>query len=292
MKFPRARRRRTVTSLALVGMLAPTGVLAATQASGDTGGRLPAASTALMGKPKPGPKPTVVLVHGAWADSSGWAKVARGLRAEGYQVLAPPNPLRGLREDAEYLAAFLRDRTTGPVVLVGHSYGGAVITNAAASDDDVEALVYLNAFVPDEGDSVLGLLDPDHELDPAALFDFVKYPGAPDGDQDLYLKQSAFPDAVANGIPARTAAVMAAAQRPVTLGALTDESGVPAWKSLPSFYLLGTEDHIVPPSLQSAMAKNAQARITKVRAGHLPMITDPHAVESLIVRAGRSTPIG
>ncbi|MCW8103569.1 alpha/beta fold hydrolase [Streptomyces tauricus] len=288
----RVRRLRTVTFLALVGMLAPAGVLAAPQASGDTGGRQSATRTgpASVGKPKPGPKPTVVLVHGAWADSSGWAKVARGLRADGYQVLAPPNPLRGLRQDAHYLSAFLRDRTTGPVVLVGHSYAGAVITNAATSDKDVKALVYVNAFVPDEGDSVLGLLDPNHELDPASLFDFMHYPDAPDGDQDLYLKQSAFPDTVANGIPAPTAAVMAATQRPVTYSALTDRSDTPAWKTLPSFYLLGTQDHIVPPSLQNTMAHNAHAHITTVKAGHLPMITNPHAVESLIIEADRSTP--
>ncbi|SNT45592.1 Pimeloyl-ACP methyl ester carboxylesterase [Streptosporangium subroseum] len=287
MKIFRARRLHAVSVLTLIGMLPLTGV-SATQVIGNAGGRQSVTSTAPSGESEP--KPTVVLVHGAWADSSGWAKVTSDLQAQGYQVLAPPTPLRGLREDSEYLAAFLRDRTTGPVVLVGHSYGGAVITNAARSDKDVEALVYINAFVPDAGDSILGLLDPNHELDPADLFDFVQYPGAPDGDYDLYLKQSAFPDAIANGIPARAAAAMAVAQRPVTLSALTAESGAPAWKSLPSFYLLGTQDHIVPVALQSAMAKNAGAKITRVKAGHLPMITNPHAVEALIVEADRSTP--
>ncbi|MFE3032353.1 alpha/beta fold hydrolase [Streptomyces canus] len=287
MKAFRARRLRTASLLSLIGTLALTG-LSAPQAVGNAGGQPLATSTARSTVSKP--KPTVVLVHGAWADSSGWAKVTRELQTKGYQVLAPPNPLRGLREDSEYLAAFLRDRTTGPVVLVGHSYGGAVITNAARSDKDVEALVYINAFVPDEGDSVLGMLDPKHEVNPADLFDFAQYPGAPAGDYDLYLKQSVFPDAIANGIPERDAAAMAATQRPVTLSALTDESGVPAWKSLPSFYLLGTQDHIVPPALQSTMAKNAGAKITEVKAGHLPMVTNPHAVEALIVKADRSTP--
>ncbi|MDP9840990.1 alpha/beta fold hydrolase [Streptosporangium lutulentum] len=287
MKIFRARRLHAVSVLTLIGMLPLTGV-SATQVIGNAGGRQSVTSTAPSSESEP--KPTVVLVHGAWADSSGWAKVTSDLQAQGYQVLAPPTPLRGLREDSEYLAAFLRDRTTGPVVLVGHSYGGAVITNAARSDKDVEALVYINAFVPDAGDSILGLLDPNHELDPADLFDFVRYPGAPDGDYDLYLKQSVFPGAIANGIPARAAAAMAAAQRPVTLSALTAESGAPAWKSLPSFYLLGTQDHIVPVALQSAMAKNAGAKITRVKAGHLPMITNPHTVEALIVEADRSTP--
>ncbi len=287
MKIFRARRLRTVSLLTLIGMLVLTGI-SATQATSNASSRQFATSKAPSSESKP--KPTVVLVHGAWADSSGWAKVTRGLQAQGYQVLAPPTPLRGLREDSEYLAAFLRDRTTGPVVLVGHSYGGAVITNAARTDKDVDALVYINAFVPDEGDSILGLLDPNHKLDPADLFDFVQYPGAPNGDYDLYLKQSVFPGAIANGIPARSAASMAATQRPVTLSALTAESGAPAWKWLPSFYLLGTQDHIVPAALQSTMAKNAKAKITRVKAGHLPMITNPHAVEALIVEADRSTP--
>lgn len=269
--------------LALVTALVATSLFAG-QASSHTNARQSVQTAAHAGAPKP----TVVLVHGAWADSSGWAKVTRGLQAAGYQVLAPPTPLRGLREDSDYLASFLRDRTTGPVVLVGHSYGGAVITNAARSDDDVEALVYVNAFVPDKGDSILGLLDPDHQLDPADLFDFMHYPGAPEGDVDLYLKQAVFPGAIANGVPARAAAAMAAAQRPVTLSALTAGSGAPAWKSLPSFYLLGTEDHIVPVDLQRSMAEHAGAQITNVKSGHLPMITDANAVEDLIIKAART----
>ena len=156
----------------------------------------------------------------------------------------------------------------------------------------MKALVYVNAFVPDRGDTVLGLQDPDHELDPADLFDFMRYPGAPNGDFDLYLKQTVFPDAIANGIPAGKAAAMAAAQRPVTLSALTAASGAPAWKSLPTFYLLGTEDHIIPPSLQRSMAEHAGAAITEVSSGHLPMVTKANAVEALIVKADRSTPTG
>ena len=267
--------------LLLTTVLALAGIFA-TQATSSADSPASFARTAHFS----GPKPTVVLVHGAWADSSGWAKVIRGLQGRGYQVLAPSIPLRGLRADSEYLAAFLRDRTTGPIVLVGHSYGGAVITNAARSDKDVKALVYVNAFVPDQGDSVLGMLDPNHQIDPADLFDFVRYPGAPKDDYDLYLKQSVFPDAIANGISARKAKAMAAAQRPVTLSALTAASGVPAWRSLPSLYLLGTEDHIVPVDLQRTMAKHAGAKITRVKAGHLPMVTDAKAVEALIVKAG------
>jgi pimeloyl-ACP methyl ester carboxylesterase len=278
MRNFRARHLRPGGLFALIAGLVLTGVVATQLASNAEERRAAAA-----------PKPTVVLVHGAWADSSGWNKVTRGLQAKGYKVLVPATPLRGLRSDSRYLAAFLRDRTTGPVVLVGHSYGGAVITNAARTDKDVKALVYVNAFVPDKGDSVLGLLDPEHALDPADLFDFVRYPGAREGDFDLYLKQEVFPNAIANGISAKTAKAMAAAQRPVTLSALTATSGAPAWKSVPSFYVLGTEDHIVPVALQRSMAEHAGAEVTRVRSGHLPMITDPRAVESVIVKADRVT---
>jgi pimeloyl-ACP methyl ester carboxylesterase len=138
------------------------------------------------------PKPTIVLVHGAWADASSWSPVTKQLQREGYQVLVPPNPLRSLSGDAAYLSAFLRDRTSGPVVLVGHSYGGAVITDAGASDPDVKALVYIDAFVPDQSESVLDLASakPGSDLagDPTTVFDFVSYPGAPQGDADLYVK--------------------------------------------------------------------------------------------------------
>ena len=281
-----SRQLRTPSLLVVIAGLLLAAGLFATQAVSHAEDRQSATKASLASKPKP----TVVLVHGAWADSSGWAKVVRRLQARGYQVLAPSIPLRGLRGDSRYLAAFLRDRTTGPVVLVGHSYGGAVITNAARSDKDVEALVYVNAFVPDRGDSVLGLLDPHHLLNPADLFDLARYPGAPKRDRDLYLKQAVFPDAIANGIPAGTAKVMAATQRPVTLSALTAPSGRPAWRSLPSFYLLGTQDHIVPVDLQRAMATKAGAAIPPVNAGHLPMITNPRAVEALIIKADKAAP--
>jgi pimeloyl-ACP methyl ester carboxylesterase len=235
----------------------------------------------------PTPKPTIVMVHGAWADASSWAKVTSSLQQDGYTVLAPPNPLRGLSSDAAYLAAFLQQRTTGPVVLVGHSYGGAVITNAALSDPDVNALVYVNAFAPDRSETILGLQGGGG--DPNTLFDFVQYPGAPPGDVDLYIKTSAFPQAFANDLPATTAAQLAVAQRPITLSALLEPSGEPAWKTLPSWYLLGTKDNILPASLQLFMAQRAHSHITEVRASHLSMLSKPDTVEDLIIAAARST---
>jgi pimeloyl-ACP methyl ester carboxylesterase len=128
-------------------------------------------------------KPTIVLVHGAWADGSSWDGVTRALQSQGYTVLVPPNLLRGLTEDAAYIASFLAQRTSGPVVLVGHSYGGAVITNAGAAAGDVRALVYVNAFMPDEGETVLQILEGSGSAlavaDPTTVFDIAGYPGAP-----------------------------------------------------------------------------------------------------------------
>ena len=233
------------------------------------------------------PKPTIVLVHGAWADASTWSKVTTRLQHDGYTVLAAPNPLRGLASDAAYLSAFLQQHTTGPVILVGHSYGGAVITNAALSDPDVKALVYIDAFVPDQGDTILGLLG--GGADPNALFDAVQYPGAPAGDVDLYIKTAIFPSAFAADLPAATAAQLAASQRPIALSALTEPSGPPAWKTLPSWYLLGTDDNILPPAVQLTMAQRAGSHITRVAASHLSMLSHPEAAEKIIIAAARAT---
>jgi pimeloyl-ACP methyl ester carboxylesterase len=255
--------------LAVIALLAP-----ATLASAG-----PAASY-------PTPKPTIVLVHGAWADASSWALVTRRLQDDGYTVLAPPNPLRGLASDAAYLATFIQQRTTGPVVLVGHSYGGAVITNAGLSDPDIKALVYVDAFAPDQGETILGLQGGGG--DPNSLFDAVAYPGAPPGDVDLYLKLAVFPQVFAGDLPA-AAAQLATVQRPVTLSALLEPSAAPAWKHLPSWYLLGTDDHAIAPSLQLFMAQRAHSHITTVRSSHASPLSRPAAVENLIVAAARAT---
>ncbi|HEU4425517.1 MAG TPA: alpha/beta hydrolase [Pilimelia sp.] len=265
----RARAFLTTAVLAIIGLLAPVTLASA--------GPTPSQSTA---------KPTIVLVHGAWADASSWAPVTRRLQADGYTVLAPPNPLRGLASDAASLAAFVQQRTTGPVVLVGHSYGGAVITNAARSDPDVKSLVYVNAFAPDLGETILGLQGGG---DPNALFDAVQYPGAPPGDVDLYLKVAVFPQVFAGDLPAATAAQLATAQRPVTLSALLEPSAAPAWKHLPSWYLLGTADRAIAPSLQLFMAQRAHSRITSVHASHASPLSRPGAVARVIVAAARAT---
>jgi pimeloyl-ACP methyl ester carboxylesterase len=234
------------------------------------------------------PKPTVVLVHGAWADSGAWDGVTARLQGEGFRVRAFPTPLRSLPGDAAYLAAYLAT-IPGPVVLVGHSYGGAVVTNAATGSTNVRRLVFVDAFAPDAGETVVQLAGqrPGSALaaDPASVFDLAPYPGAPAGDADLSVKPSLFASAFANDLPRRRARVLAASQRPVTLGALAAPSGAPAWKGIPSWYLVGTLDRVIPPAEQRFMARRAGAHVVAVAASHLPMVSRPGAVANVIERA-------
>jgi len=236
------------------------------------------------------PRPTIVLVHGAWADASGWAGVTRRLRAGGYTVVSPANPLRGLAGDAAYLRSLLQT-ISGPIVLVGHSYGGAVVTNAAAGNPGVKALVYVDAFVPDLGETVLQLATalPGSCLggDPTKVFDLV--PAAPAGDLDLYIKPRLFPGCFANDLTEEDAAILASAQRPVTLSSLVVPTGVPAWRTIPSWYVLGTADRVIPPAEQRAMAERAHAHITTVDAMHPSMISHPEEVTGVILEAARAT---
>jgi pimeloyl-ACP methyl ester carboxylesterase len=233
-------------------------------------------------------RPTIVLVHGAWADGSSWSGVTARLQEAGYTVDVPPNPLRGLQADTEYLKDYL-GTISGPIVLVGHSYGGAVITDAATGNAEVKALVYVDAFIPDQGESLLSLLTPkdpsEPGLNPEELFNFVPFPGAPQGVSDLYLKPEVFAAALANDLPARQAAVLAATQRPIASNALAEKSTAPAWKTIPSWDVIGTEDHILPQQLQEFMAKRAGSRVTDVKASHLSLISQPKVVAGVITAA-------
>ncbi|GIF51555.1 pimeloyl-ACP methyl ester carboxylesterase [Asanoa ferruginea] len=231
-------------------------------------------------------KPTIVLVHGAWADGSSWNGVTERLHEAGYLVRVPPNPLRSLAGDTETIGDFL-STISGPIVLVGHSYGGAVITNAATGNPNVRALVYVDAFVPDEGEKVAPLVGDESVLsgDPALVFDFVPYPGSAQGDADLYVKESVFVNGFATGLPAEAARVLWASQRPLAASASDQPSGPPAWKTIRSWYVLGTQDQVIPPDRQHAMAERAGSAITKVDAGHLSLITNPDEVTSVIVNA-------
>jgi pimeloyl-ACP methyl ester carboxylesterase len=230
--------------------------------------------------------PTIVLVHGAWADATGFDPEIRALRERGFTAIGFANPLRDLAGDATYLAEFLRT-LTGPVVLVGHSYGGNVISMAATGNDQVKALVYLNGWMCDEGESQQQLLERFEGSLVGPSIRPVPYTG-PDGTEgaDLYLDRDAFREAFAADVDPETAAVMAAAQRPYAAAAFAGTpSGPPAWKTLPCWYLLGTQDKAIPPALQRFMAERANATIVEVPASHVSFVSQPEAATQLILRA-------
>jgi pimeloyl-ACP methyl ester carboxylesterase len=237
------------------------------------------------------PKPTIVLVHGDWADASSWNAVIRRLQDRGFTVVAPPNLLRGPSQDAPYLASYLQT-IPGPIVLVAHSYGGFVITNAATGNPNVQALVYIDSFAPDEGETALDLVGGTTSCVNAEGA-FHQVPIA--GGVDLYLNWEADPPYVgfrecfANGVDKETARVLHATQRPAAAAQFGDPSGAPAWRTIPSWALLGTLDNVIPPALQEAMYERAGAQVTRVRAGHLSLITRPDAVVRVILSAVKAT---
>ena len=229
-------------------------------------------------------KPTIVVVHGAWSDASPFNAVRDILAADGFTVVNFANPLRSLSGDTAYLASFLETRTSGPVVLVGHSYGGALIGGAALGHPDVQSLVYLNAFVPEEGETILELSSKAGPVDAAALFDQAPFPG--DHNVDLYLKAGAFAGGFTNGLSDEQTATYFASQRPITYGALSEPAAAnPAWKTLPSWYVAGTEDHSIALSTQLWMAERAGSTLTQVESGHLSMVAEPVAVAEAIKNA-------
>jgi pimeloyl-ACP methyl ester carboxylesterase len=235
------------------------------------------------------PKPTIVLVHGAWADASSWNAVATELQGQGFTVLAPQNLLRGVEPDAAYVASFLAQRTTGPVVLVGHSYGGFVITNAGTGGGDVRALVYVDAFIPEEGETTFSILGPSGSAlavpDPTTVFDLAGYPGAPEGDVEAFLKPDTVHQSFAQDLPEADRWLIAAGQRPITLSANTTPSATAAWKTIPSWVVIGTEDKVIPPGAQRSMAERAGATITEVAASHVSMVSHPQAAIDAILAA-------
>jgi pimeloyl-ACP methyl ester carboxylesterase len=290
MNMPHAPRRTRLRFILPAAVLAVGGLLAATT---QIAAAAPTRVAAAAHQRAAAPKPTIVLVHGAWADSGSWNAVVQRLQGAGYTVDVPPNPLQGLTYDSATLADFL-STISGPIVLVGHSYGGMVITDAATGNPNVRALVYDDAYIPAKGDTLQGLTgaEPGSCLavaNPATVFNFVPFPGARSGVVDAYVKASVFPGCFANGLPASEGALLAATQQPLATSALTDRSGVPAWKTIPSWDVVGTADHIVPPAEQLIMAKRAGAHITEVNAPHLSMISNPGVVTSVIINAARAT---
>lgn len=226
-------------------------------------------------------RPTIVLVHGAFADASGWNSVTSRLQARGYTVLAVANPLRDLSSDAAYVESIL-DTIDGPIVVVGHSYGGAVMTNAAAGNPNVSALVYVAAFAPDEGETIGGLtaLNPGTMLTPDNLV-FRPHPGGVDG----YINPAVFRDVFAADVPRGLAAAMAASQRPADLATLDSRSGEPAWNTIPSWYLVASQDKVLPPATQRFMAERAGATTVEIDSSHVAMTSHPRETVQLILRA-------
>jgi pimeloyl-ACP methyl ester carboxylesterase len=234
-------------------------------------------------------KPTIVLVHGAFADASSWNGVIERLQQqEGYTVIAPPNPLRGVAADSAYLASLL-NQIDGPVLLTGHSYGGAVITNAATSAPNVVGLVYVAAFAPDEGEN-LGDVEngsKDSVLN-AALVQYT-YPTGHDGETsvEFAINPARIREAFAADLPAETTALMAATQRPVAAAAFSDASGPPAWRKLPSWAVVATGDKAAGADVVRAHARRAGADMVEVEGSHVIMISKPEVVSEHILKAAR-----
>ncbi|MFE5091867.1 alpha/beta fold hydrolase [Streptomyces sp. NPDC056638] len=275
------RRHVLATGAAVAGTAALLGSLSSTAYAAD---RTTSGATDRT-------KPTIVLVHGGFADGSGWNDVIKRLQRAGYPTIAPANPLRGLTTDVPYTASVLRS-IEGPIVLVGHSYGGAVITNAAAGIPNVKALVYIAAFVPDEGEQ-LGVL-------------INKYPGSiiqaatravpyanPDGTTgtDLYLQADKFRAAFAADVPIATTRLMQATQRPFSASAFADVTTAAAWRTIPSWGLVADEDKAIPPALERFFYRRAGARevIEVPGASHVPMISHPGITTRLIEKAAEAT---
>ena len=233
-------------------------------------------------------KPTIVLVHGAWADSSGWNGVTAKLQADGYTVKAVADPLRDLSTDAAYVTAITKS-VKGPVVLVGHSYGGAVITNAATVAGNVKALVYVSAYAPETGESALALTMkfPGSLLGGTAL---IQVP-LPDKAVDFFIHPDVFRADFAADVPAAQAKLMAVDQRPVANAALGGESAAPAWKTIPSWFVYGSADKAIPPAAHAFMAHRAKAKETVIVAGasHVVMISHPATVAGVIEKAAAAT---
>jgi pimeloyl-ACP methyl ester carboxylesterase len=236
-----------------------------------------------------GVKPTIVFVHGAFADASGFGEVTSRLQHRGYTVISPADPLRGPTTDAAYVASVLKT-LDGPLVLVGHSYGGAVISEAANDVPNVKALVFLNAYALDAGESSFDISE---RFPGGKLADAIQprpFPAA-DGSQgtDVYITPERFRAVFAADVPAGTAALMASAQRPVSLAALQEKATAPAWRTVPSWFLIGRRDQAIAPAAQRFMATRAKAHTVEVNSSHASYVSHPRDVTKLIVAAARTT---
>ncbi|MGY5100377.1 alpha/beta fold hydrolase [Streptomyces sp. 900105245] len=231
-------------------------------------------------------KPTIVLVHGAFADASSWSGVVERLQRSGYKVIAAANPLRGVPQDSAYIASLLKS-VKGPIVLAGHSYGGAVISQAAAENNNVKALVFINAIMPDVGESFTTL---SAKFAPPLLSQALRQVPFRNGDgstgTDNYVQTDKFHKVFAADLPTSRTDVFAASQRPIAASAFTDKLTGAAWRDKPSYVLVGKQDRAINPDLERYEAKRAKARKTvEIDASHASLISQPQAVENLIVDA-------
>jgi pimeloyl-ACP methyl ester carboxylesterase len=273
-----------VARLSLAGL-----IVAGLPAAGGLGAQSSAAPTAQPSAPADGgssgarnaAKPTIVLVHGAFADGTGWQYVIPILERDGYTVIAVQNPLASLAGDVETTKRVI-DAQKGPVVAVGHSYGGAVITGAAAGNPNVQALVYIAAFAPDAGEPVGAY----NEKYPSSLGQALR----PDAAGFVYVDRAQFRDVFARDVSATEASVMAAAQKPISGSVFGASVAQPAWKTIPSWYMVAQEDRAINPDLERFYAKRMGAKTTEIKSSHVPFVSHPKEVARLIEQAA-SAPV-
>ncbi len=264
-----AVRRPLAVLIGILILFAATSVSAAAQPAGARG-----------------TEPTIVLVHGAFADASSWNGVVERLQEQGHTVVAPANPLRGIAADSAYIASVVA-QIEGPVLLVGHSYGGAVITNAATNATNVVGLVYVAAFAPDEGERLIDVENGSRDSVLNSALVELTYPTGQGSETavEFAIDPALFREAFAADLPERQTAVMAATQRPVAAAAFTEPSGPPAWKSLPSWAVVATGDKAAGADVVRSMAQRAGADITELEGSHVIMISRPEAVTEVILEA-------
>ncbi|MGY4920281.1 alpha/beta fold hydrolase [Streptomyces sp. 900116325] len=274
--------RPTRKHAAALGVVAGVATLALTTTAG-------AAGTAQAEHHQSVKKPTVVLVHGAFVDASSWNGVIKRLQHDGYPVVAPANPLRGLASDAEYLNSYL-ESVKGPIVLAGHSYGGSVISQAAAGNPNVKALVYIAAFAQDKGETVAELNSkfPATELGSALNAVPFPLPGGGTGT-DLYVKPDKFHDVFAADAPKSVTDLAAATQRPVSASVFDEKPTEAAWKTIPSWDLITTQDKAIAPDEQRFMARRAHAHTVEVKSSHAVPVSHPGAVTRIIEQAAHAS---
>jgi pimeloyl-ACP methyl ester carboxylesterase len=245
----------------------------------------------LSTNPQDGTQPTVVLVHGAWADGSSWNEVIKRLQAEGVQVTAPANPLRGISIDSAYIGSLL-DQIPGPVLAVGHSYGGAVITNAATNANNVVGLVYVAAYAPDEGEPLGAIASNSKDSVVSPTLSPLQYPTG-EGQEtaaEFTIDPEKIHEVFAADLSEEQSALMAATQRPLSELAFSEPTGVPAWKNLPSWAVVASGDRAAGADVVRSMAERAGATITEAEGSHVIMISQPEIVTDVILTALAAVP--